>query len=105
MGASPIWKVFSKDGEYLASFKYPEDAACLVTARGEGMTLRLGHAKNWTVFTATDEPESYDGVALIAWGTRAELFGKRYLAHGVAVPEELENDIARMKQYISAQSS
>ena len=34
MASAPPFKVYTADGEYVASFKYPEDAAALVALRG-----------------------------------------------------------------------
>ena len=42
MAASPRWKVY-RDGEYVASFKYLEDAACLVDGHlWRGIMYELG---------------------------------------------------------------
>jgi hypothetical protein len=65
MAGSPSWKVYSKSGEYLASFKYPSHAAALVAAFGEyGTTIRWGHnMKAWTEGVDGNASESYDAVA------------------------------------------
>lgn len=68
MAASPRWKVYSEDGEYLASTHYVEDAAMIVSGRAGG-TIRDGHAKKdimWEEGTE-DQPanESYDFVATV----------------------------------------
>ena len=42
MAAAPRWKVYSSDGEYLASCKYPLHAAMIVGAHSDG-TVRDGH--------------------------------------------------------------
>jgi hypothetical protein len=44
MAASPKYKVYSPDGEYRASFKYPADASALVAFLGDGATLRWDHS-------------------------------------------------------------
>ena len=68
MGASPIWKVYNDQDEYIASTKYVEDAAVLISANMGG-TIRNGHAKANILWTegAEDFPagESYDGVAQV----------------------------------------
>ena len=51
MTNSPNWKVFNPKGEYVASCKFPEDAAAIVAAYGDGASIRWGHAKKDTVFT------------------------------------------------------
>ncbi len=66
MAATPKFKVYSTDGEYVAACKYAEDAAAVV-ASYEGGTIRLGHRK--ILFTEGAETEtagnSCDGVAQI----------------------------------------
>lgn len=66
MAAAPRWKVYSPSHEYLAAVKYPEDAAALVGALGDGNTIRDGHLARNTVWTEGAEAfpasESYDGV-------------------------------------------
>jgi len=67
MGASPIWKVYSENREYLASFKRPEHAAALVSALGDGTTLRWGHIGTvWTEGEDGQAGDSYDYVAEVA---------------------------------------
>ena len=65
MAQSPAFKVYSSTGEYLASCKYPEDAAALIAALGDGTTIRYKHGA--TVWTEGNEEfpasESYDFVA------------------------------------------
>lgn len=41
---TPVWKVY-RDHEYRAAVKYPEDAAALVAALGDGTVLRHGHGR------------------------------------------------------------
>ena len=41
--SSPVWKVYSPDGEYIGCVKDAEDAAALVYLRGEGGTVRYDH--------------------------------------------------------------
>jgi hypothetical protein len=67
MPQSPCWKVFDPSGEYVASFKYPEHAAVLVAAFGDGAQLRYLHANKCTFWREGREAqpagESYDFVA------------------------------------------
>lgn len=66
MAATPRWKVYNRDGEYIAACKYPEDAAVLVAVQGDGATIRLGHRV--VVFEQGadgDAGESYDQVAAL----------------------------------------
>lgn len=68
MGGSPVLKVYSREGEYLAAFKYAEDAAALVALRGSGATIRRGHRRVvWTEGMESQPAiESYDYVAEVA---------------------------------------
>ena len=43
MAASPQFKVYTSDREYIASVKYPDDAAVIIDKHGDGTTLRNGH--------------------------------------------------------------
>lgn len=67
MAHAPYIKVYNAAGEYLASFKYEEDAAVLVAALGDGASIRIGHSKRSVVWTEGKETqsagESYDHVA------------------------------------------
>lgn len=65
MSASPSLKIYSADGEYVASCKYCEDAAALVAMHGDGTTIRHGHSNIvWTEGKETQPAsESYDFVA------------------------------------------
>lgn len=66
MASSPTWKVYSVDGEYVASCKYVEDAAALLSAcYGIGATIRYGHSKKVWIEGTERQPasESYDFVA------------------------------------------
>jgi hypothetical protein len=94
MAASPIWKVYSATGEYLAACKYVEDAAAVVAAHGEGTQIRLGHASRAAVWTEGKEEqpagESYDGVVATVL-KRVETLPKRprYAAGDELSPEEV----------------
>ena len=66
MGQTPKLKVFNARGEYVAAVKFPEDGAAILAAYGPGSTLRLGHAKETTLYTDGldgDAGQSYDDVA------------------------------------------
>lgn len=69
MASSPNIKVFNPQGEYIASCKLYEDAACLAGMYGDGAQIRIGHAKSCTVWNEGSEDfsaaESYDGAAKI----------------------------------------
>jgi len=43
MAGSPEYKLYTSNGEYIASFKYPSDASHVLTFRGPGTTLRYRH--------------------------------------------------------------
>ncbi len=82
MAASPRFKVYDADGEYVASFKYLEHAACLVAGiGGAGTTIRDRHATILWTEGSEEFPaaESYDGVAQVAWARLNDpnLHGKR----------------------------
>lgn len=62
----PRFKIYKSDGEYIASCKYPEDAAAIVALNGEGTTIRDGHPGRILWFEGReDQPatESWDFVA------------------------------------------
>ena len=66
MGASPPWKVYRANNEYIASCKLPEYAAMILAGLGEdGATIRLGHRNvaAWTEGKDGHAFESYDVVA------------------------------------------
>ena len=68
MAASPRYKIYSSDNEYIASVKYVTDAAVLVGVHCGG-TVRDGHLKRDTVWHEGAErfyaSDSYDGAAEI----------------------------------------
>jgi hypothetical protein len=76
MASTPPWKVY-RNGEYVASCKYPEDAAMLVSASGG--VVKHGHSL--TVWTEGREEfsagESYDQAA-------ATMEQRRYAAYADA---------------------
>lgn len=62
MARSPRWKVYTNEGEYIASCKYLDDAGAIVGAHcTTGYTIRDGH--HTTIFTQGvdgDASDSYD---------------------------------------------
>ena len=60
MGATPQYKVFSAGNEYVASIKYPADAAAFVSIQGEGATVRNGHAKKNIIWTEGKDGHAFD---------------------------------------------
>lgn len=69
MAASPKWKVFDRQGAYVASCKEIAAAACLMGFYGDGATIRAGHDKSSTVWTEGADgraADSYDAVAELA---------------------------------------
>jgi hypothetical protein len=71
MASSPTLKVYDAAGEYIASVKYAEHAAVLVSVLGAGATIRQGHARRMTLWTEGHElqpaAESYDFVANLVY--------------------------------------
>ena len=68
MASTLQFKVFDVDGEYLASFRYVEDAAILVAAKEDGTTIRNGHSKRTIVWT-----EGVDGSASRSYSVVADI--------------------------------
>ena len=64
MAATPQWKVYSPQGEYVAACKHLEDAAALVALYGSGASISEGHGKKLWTEGQEDQPagESYDHV-------------------------------------------
>lgn len=83
MGASPRWKVYTYDDEYVASTTDPVYAAMIVSGIGHpGTTIRDGHRKRSVVYTdgvvladgtISNAAESYDHVAEVCQRRAAEL--------------------------------
>ncbi|MAH48202.1 hypothetical protein CMI37_20430 [Candidatus Pacearchaeota archaeon] len=70
MAASPQWKVYNVEGQYLAAFKSPLHAAILIAGLGDGTTLRKGHKQ--VVYTEGVDgvaSECYDDVERAAYGS------------------------------------
>lgn len=73
MAASPKYKVYSHEREYMGSVKYAEDAARLVSGMQDGATIRIGHT--WIVWTEGTDGEagaSYDEVRELVHRREAE---------------------------------
>lgn len=68
MAASPIWKVYTSYGEYIASVKWPAYGAMLLASLDQpGATLRYGHNQIvWTEGTDGKAFDSYDIVVKVA---------------------------------------
>ena len=77
MAATPVWKIYNEDAEYVAACTYPEDAAALVSITGG--TVRYDHRR--TVWTEGSEEfsacQSYDGAASIMRDRLNKLWGKK----------------------------
>lgn len=66
MGASPRWKVYTPQGEYVASTKHTEGASLLMSLYGNGATIRFDHRKIvWTEGVDGNASQSYDYTAMI----------------------------------------
>lgn len=76
MAGSPSWKVYTADKEYVASCKYPEHGAAIVTNLGDGSTIRYGHKH--IVWTEGKEiipaGESFDEVAKVCFSRIPDYF-------------------------------
>ncbi len=66
MAGSPDWKVYSVNGEYIASCKYAEDAAALVSVQGNGASISYRHGRKLWIegHEAIPAGESYDTVSV-----------------------------------------
>lgn len=69
MAATPKYKIYTSENEYIGCCKYLEDAALFVCSLGAGATVRDGHAKRHIIWTEGAEDfsaiDSYDGAAEI----------------------------------------
>lgn len=67
MSATPKFKVYNRNNEYIAACKYVEDAIAICFVNGDGTSIRYGHNKKvWTEGEnqfASDE--GYDAVSAI----------------------------------------
>lgn len=69
MAGTPIYKVYTAEGEYIASAKRPEYAAMILAGLGvAGTTIRKDHRKIvFTDMVDADASNSYDTVAEIVY--------------------------------------
>ena len=83
MAASPCWKVFNPQGEYVASCKHVEDAAMIVGSYGEG--ARISYQRQFTVWHEGHEhqpaSDSWDYVAQVVH-ERFEVFASARIMAG-----------------------
>lgn len=64
MGASPKWKVYDANNQYVASIRDTEGASLLMDLYGDGSTIRLDHRRIvWTEGKDGRASESYDQTA------------------------------------------
>lgn len=64
MAASPQYKIY-QGTEYIGALKRASDAAVLLSVLGVGASVRLGHAKRYTLLAVTEQNrntlcDSYD---------------------------------------------
>lgn len=65
MGASPKWKVYDKENNYVASCRDTDGASLLMSLYGDGSTIRLDHRRIvWTEGADGNASESYDQTAI-----------------------------------------
>jgi hypothetical protein len=69
MAAAPQFKVYAPGRGYVASCKYVEDAAAIVSLHGAGTTIRFAHRQIlWHEgHEAFEASESYDRVAQVVY--------------------------------------
>lgn len=87
MAATPKFKVFSPDGEYIAACKYPEDAGALASLEGAGATIRTGHARRHIVWT-----EGIDGVAYYSYAVVEKTIRSKISFENAKRKKESEDD-------------
>jgi hypothetical protein len=65
MPASPKWKVYDPNNQYVASVRDTEGASLLMDLYGDGSTIRLDHRRIvWTEGKDGRASESYDQTAI-----------------------------------------
>jgi hypothetical protein len=65
MGASPKWKVYDANNQYVASIRDTEGASLLMDLYGDGSTIRLDHRRIvWTEGKDGRASQSYDETAI-----------------------------------------
>jgi hypothetical protein len=78
---SPQWKIYTVDGEYVASTKHTEGASLLMDLYGEGSTIRYDHRKIvWTEGLDGKASDSYDKTADLI---QIRLYGTSLLKTGI----------------------
>lgn len=65
------FKIYSADATLMGTTAYAEDAAILVSAQGDGATVRVGRTVVWT------EGQDHDGEAGESYDLAAELIHDR----------------------------
>ena len=92
MAASPRFKVYNPQGEYIASCKHIVDAAAIVSIYGDGARIKDGGRIVWAEgreeFSAG---ESYDQVAEVVW--------ERIRERNIAALKKIED---RQRAYLAA---
>ena len=78
MAASPCWKVFNPQGEYVASCKHVEDAAMIVGSYGEG--ARISYQRRFTVWHEGHEHQA----AADSWDYVAQVVHERFEVYASA---------------------
>ena len=63
--ATPKLKIYSPEGEYVASCKYADDAINLALRRGINAEVRYGHKKQFCVYRITETEQDGDGNTFI----------------------------------------
>jgi len=77
---SPQWKIYTAEGEYVASTKHTEGASLLMDLYGEGATIRYDHRKIvWTEGVDGNAAQSYDSTAELI---RTRLYGGTLIKTG-----------------------
>ncbi len=77
MARSLRFKIYNPEGVYVASARWPEEAAVVVAFLGAGATIRNGHRELvWTEGQDGSAAESYDTTAAIVFA-RCNAEGER----------------------------
>jgi hypothetical protein len=90
MAASPQFKIFTRQNEYIASFKHVEDAIQFIAVRAAGTTIRFGHKRKDTLWeVGIDDADGVDIAAEIVHHRLAEMHRAGYrAAYGTDPPAE-----------------
>ena len=89
MAAAPKYKVYTDEGEYIGAFKHAADAAMLAGFRGDGATVRNGHAVRNIVWT--EGKEEFSGNCHDA---AAELIHQRECERSLVAKQKIARRIA-----------